>query len=39
MIAKWAKAEVAKSVGLLGNVAKVFPKLIKLGMRPDIVTD
>ena len=39
MIAKWTKAEEAKSVGLLGNVAGVFPELVKRGIRPDIVTD
>ena len=39
MIAKWTKAEEAKSVGLLGNVVGVFPELVKRGIRPDIVTD
>ena len=29
----------AVSVGLLGNAAKVVPKMVKLGIRPDIVTD
>jgi urocanate hydratase len=29
----------AKSVGLLGNAAEVFPELVGRGMRPDIVTD
>jgi len=27
------------SVGLLGNAAEIFPELIKLGIRPDLVTD
>ena len=39
MIAKWTKARDAKSVGLLGNAAEVFPELVKPGIRPDIVTD
>ncbi|MDG2066249.1 MAG: urocanate hydratase [SAR324 cluster bacterium] len=29
----------AVSVGLLGNAAEVVPKMVKLGIRPDIVTD
>jgi urocanate hydratase len=39
MIARWTQAGEAKSVGLLGNAADVFPELIRLGVRPDIVTD
>ncbi len=39
MIARWTKAGEAKSVGLLGNAADVFPELVKRGVRPDIVTD
>lgn len=43
MIAKWTAAGEAKSVGLLGNAADVFPELLARaeagGMRPDIVTD
>ena len=39
MIEKWTAAGEAKSVGLLGNAADVFPELIKRGVRPDIVTD
>ena len=43
MIAKWTAAGEAKSVGLLGNAADVFPELLVRaesgGMRPDIVTD
>ena len=39
MIAEWTKARDAKSVGLLGNAAEVFPELVKPGIRPDIVTD
>ncbi|MFT5967454.1 MAG: urocanate hydratase, partial [Yoonia sp.] len=39
MIDKWTKAGEAKSVGLLGNAADIFPELVARGVRPDIVTD
>ena len=39
MIARWTQAGEAKSVGLLGNAADVFPELVRRGVRPDIVTD
>ena len=39
MIERWSAAGAAKSVGLLGNAADVFPELVKRGVRPDIVTD
>ena len=43
MIERWTKAGEAKSVGLLGNAADIFPELQRRaeagGMRPDIVTD
>jgi urocanate hydratase len=43
MIADWTAKGEAKSVGLLGNAADVFPELVRRmkagGMRPDIVTD
>ena len=39
MIGKWTKAGEAKSVGLLGNAADVFPELVRRGVRPDMVTD
>ncbi|MEM1267794.1 MAG: urocanate hydratase [Pseudomonadota bacterium] len=39
MIARWTKAGEAKSVGLLGNAADVFPEIRARGIRPDIVTD
>ena len=39
MIKKWTEAGEAKSVGLLGNAADVFPELVKRGIRPDLVTD
>jgi len=39
MIARWTRAGEAKSVGLLGNAADVFPEIHRRGVRPDIVTD
>ena len=43
MIERWTKAGEAKSVGLLGNAAEIFPELVRRmkagGPRPDIVTD
>lgn len=39
MIDRWTRAGEAKSVGLLGNAADVFPQLYRRGVRPDIVTD
>ncbi|MCC6306215.1 MAG: urocanate hydratase, partial [Rhodobacteraceae bacterium] len=43
MIARWTAAGEAKSVGLIGNAAEVFPALVARmkagGARPDIVTD
>lgn len=39
MIKRWTKAGEAKTVGLCGNAAEIFPELVKRGVRPDIVTD
>jgi len=43
IIARWTAAGEAKSVGLIGNAAEVFPELLARmragGPRPDIVTD
>lgn len=39
MIKRWTSKGEAKSVGLLGNAADVFPELVKRNIRPDIVTD
>ena len=39
MIEDWTKRGEAKSVGLLGNAAEIFPELVRRGIRPDIVTD
>ena len=38
-IEKWNANGEAKSVGLIGNAADVFPELVRRGVRPDIVTD
>jgi urocanate hydratase len=39
LIDQWARAGEAKSVGLIGNAADIFPELVRRGVRPDIVTD
>jgi len=39
MIERWTAAGEAKSVGLLGNAADIFPEIYRRGIRPDIVTD
>ncbi|MEM6376247.1 MAG: urocanate hydratase [Pseudomonadota bacterium] len=39
MISRWTEAGEAKSVGLLGNAADIFPEIFARGVRPDIVTD
>ncbi len=39
MISRWTAAGEARSVGLLGNAAEVFPELLARGVRPDLVTD
>jgi urocanate hydratase len=33
------KAGKALSIGLIGNAADVFPRLVTMGIRPDVVTD
>src|SRR5579859_3602996 len=33
------KADEPRSIGLIGNAADVFPRLVALGIRPDVVTD
>ncbi|MGP3709286.1 urocanate hydratase [Brucella sp. RRSP16] len=38
-IEAWTKAGEAKSIALIGNAAEIFPKLVKRGVKPDIVTD
>ncbi len=39
MIERWTSAGEAKSVGLLGNAAEIFPELVRRGVKPDMVTD
>lgn len=39
MIENWTSNGQAKSVGLIGNAADVFPALVKRGIKPDLVTD
>ncbi len=39
MIERWTAAGEARSVGLLGNAAEIFPELVRRGLKPDIVTD
>ena len=38
-IEQWTAAGEAKSVGLLGNAADIFPELVRRGIKPDMVTD
>lgn len=39
LILKYTKEKKAVSVGLLGNAADIYPKLIERGVKPDLVTD
>lgn len=39
MIEGWTAKGEAKSVGLLGNAADIFPELLRRGIKPDLVTD
>ncbi|MEQ9488277.1 MAG: urocanate hydratase [Alphaproteobacteria bacterium] len=39
MIDAWTKAGEAKSVGLVGNAADIYPELVNRGVKPDMVTD
>ena len=39
IIKRWCDAGEAKSIGLLGNAADIFPELVKRGIKPDMVTD
>jgi urocanate hydratase len=38
-IQRYCAAGEARSVGLLGNAAEVFPELVRRGVHPDLVTD
>jgi urocanate hydratase len=35
----YARRKIARSVGLVGNVAEVLPKLSRMSFHPDVVTD
>jgi len=39
MIDQWTSSGLSKSVGLIGNAATIFPKIVEMGVRPDVVTD
>ncbi|HFC10250.1 MAG TPA: urocanate hydratase [Chloroflexi bacterium] len=39
LVDKALKAGEAQSIGLIGNAADVFPKLVRRGITPDVVTD
>ena len=39
MIEQWTARGEAKSVGLIGNAADIFPQIYARGVHPDIVTD
>ncbi|MFT3904830.1 MAG: urocanate hydratase [Steroidobacteraceae bacterium] len=39
MIRSATQQHEARSIGLVGNAAEVFPELLRRGVRPDIVTD
>ena len=39
MIARWTERRQARSVGLVGNAAEVFPEILRRGILPDLVTD
>ena len=39
MVTRWAERRQARSVGLLGNAAEVFPEILRRGILPDLVTD
>ena len=39
IIEKWTSNGEAKSLGLLGNAAEIVPEMVRLGIKPDLVTD
>ncbi len=39
LVAKYTKANQAKSIGLVGNAADVFAELVQRGVTPDLTTD
>ncbi|MEJ1096735.1 MULTISPECIES: urocanate hydratase [unclassified Pseudoxanthomonas] len=38
-IDRYTKAGQAKSIALLGNAAEILPQLVRMGVRPDAITD
>jgi len=36
---RYLEAEEARSIGLIGNAAQVYPELVRRGVIPDVVTD
>jgi urocanate hydratase len=38
-VEKYKKEKKAVSIGLIGNAAEVFPRLLEMGFKPDLVTD
>lgn len=38
-INEWTDKGEAKSIGLIGNAAEIFPQIYQQGIKPDIVTD
>lgn len=38
-VARYTADGEARSIGVLGNAAEIFPELVRRGIRPDIVTD
>ncbi|HPH68425.1 MAG TPA: urocanate hydratase, partial [Kofleriaceae bacterium] len=39
LVEKYTKANVARSIGVVGNAADVFAELVKRGITPDLTTD
>ena len=39
MVERWTSKRQARSVGLFGNAAEVFPEILRRGIMPDLVTD
>ena len=39
MVTRWSERGQARSVGLVGNAAEVYPQILRRGILPDLVTD
>ena len=39
MVTRWSERREARSVGLVGNAAEVYPEILRRGILPDLVTD